>query len=833
MKKDSDESLAMHVADGDPPTWPDQRTPRVQALESVYKIANAFRQAGQPAETDTRPVLFHWRHLSVIEKLGAGSFGEVYRAYDPGLRRDVALKLAKQGDKSRAARELTASEARRMARLRHPNILAVHGVAAEEGRIGIWADLLNGETLESLLGREGTLPHEQVLNIALDLADALVLMHRRSVVHGDIKGSNIMVQRDGSPVIMDFGSAGDPNGVSPRAGSPLYMAPEQLAGSPASPAGDTYALGVMLFRMLAGDYPISAKTLDGLIAAHQLDREVATDLIPREWRSLVGRCLARDAARRPSAESVRDELRAIQRAPAVRRKRWAVAAALAALALALAVTSYGLVRATRAEREATSQARQTEAAFEFLAGMLQSPRTDSTEVRVRDVLEKAELELDGKQLVVDEEARLRWVLGRTYGSLGLYEQGFEQLDKATELATDPRVRLATWVSQADYSVDAEDIPRLRSVLGRFEEIYEVLPPELRYARWFVPMFEADIAHLEGRYEEAERLLKEVENADTPFPPDHAANRELWRDLATLAGRRGDLGSARIYIEKALDWLSRHDERNVNAILAVRNDLATIQCRSRDYAACEQTARDNLAELSRARPDDVQARIVVRNVLAVALGEQGEHDAAIDLLRQVVADAEENLGPNHQFTILAIGNVGAREYGRGHYEEAERWSRSALEKMAAAEGPDSANALMFEYNVAEAVLWQGNLPAALELARSNYERCTRILGADHYFANVAADLYGIALTRNGDPQAALMLLDETLARKSDLYGAEDPRRWDTEAARAEALLALGDHRQALALAQAVQAHRRTALSPTDSRVQQIDALVRAAERAAAN
>ncbi|MCB1569922.1 MAG: serine/threonine protein kinase, partial [Xanthomonadales bacterium] len=205
--------------------------------------------------------------LHVIEKIGEGSFGVVYRAYDPVLRRDVALKLARL-DAAHVDPRAIVSEARRLARLRHPNILAVHGADQDQDSVGIWCDLLGGVTLQHVLDRSGTLPARAVLDLATPLCDALALVHARGFTHGDLKPANIMLEDDGTPVLMDFGAARDPMQTGSTVGSPLLMAPEQFDGV-WSAASDLYAFGAMLFRCLSGRFPRVAADMAELERQHR------------------------------------------------------------------------------------------------------------------------------------------------------------------------------------------------------------------------------------------------------------------------------------------------------------------------------------------------------------------------------------------------------------------------------------------------------------------------------------------------------------------------------------------------------------------------------------
>ncbi|HKQ18881.1 MAG TPA: serine/threonine-protein kinase, partial [Candidatus Eisenbacteria bacterium] len=211
--------------------------------------------------------LFRWGPLDVLEKVGEGSGGEVFRAYDPSLETEFALKLRKTDDELGSATVVEfLAEGRRLARVRHPNVLVVHGADVHGGRMGIWTDLVRGKSLEAYLKHHGPLSAREASLIGLDLCRALAAVHAAGLVHRDVKTSNVMREEGGRIVLMDFGSMTElplPGGRRTEAGpqgTPLTMAPEQLRGETAERAADLYALGVLLYRMVSARYPIEAQT---------------------------------------------------------------------------------------------------------------------------------------------------------------------------------------------------------------------------------------------------------------------------------------------------------------------------------------------------------------------------------------------------------------------------------------------------------------------------------------------------------------------------------------------------------------------------------------------
>ena len=236
---------------------------------------------------------FAWGPLRVLARLGSGNFGDVYRAFDPALAREVALKLRRADGAATTRRWL--DEARHLARVHHPNVVTVHGAAEHDGRAGLWTELLHGETLEARLERDGPVGAREAAAIGIELCGALAAVHRAGVVHGDVTTANVMREgganaagaAPGRVVLMDFG-AGRERGQPAASGTPLACAPEVLEGAPMSAASDVYSLGALLFRVLTGRYPIEAKSMEELRrATTQGDRLRLRDLRPDLPANLV------------------------------------------------------------------------------------------------------------------------------------------------------------------------------------------------------------------------------------------------------------------------------------------------------------------------------------------------------------------------------------------------------------------------------------------------------------------------------------------------------------------------------------------------------------------
>src|SRR5690349_12372109 len=262
--------------------------------------------------------------FEILGALGSGGVGDVYRARDPQLHREVAIKVlrptwADDPDRQRRLEQ----EARTAGSLNHPNIVAIHDVGAHDGAPFIVTELLEGETLrERMAGR--ALPAARAVEFAVQIARGLATGHERGIVHRDIKPDNLFVTRDGQIKILDFGLAKlierdsweratatvtIDGGRAPVVGTAIYMSPEQARGLRADPRSDIFSLGAVLYEMLAGVPPFRrsslADTLSAILHEEPEDLTTVAAVPPALWR-IVQHCLEKDANDR--FQSVRDLL---------------------------------------------------------------------------------------------------------------------------------------------------------------------------------------------------------------------------------------------------------------------------------------------------------------------------------------------------------------------------------------------------------------------------------------------------------------------------------------------------------------------------------------------
>ena len=280
----------------------------VRELRGIAAIARAHRGTGPLGDTPgdvTTPLpksrVTKWRHLLLFESIGAGAFGTVYRGWDPTVDREVAVKLLSAARTSASPLD----EACHLARIRHPNVVTVHGADTDGETAGIWMEFIDGLTLAQLVRERGPMSPREVAGIGLDLCGALSAIHAAGLLHRDIKAQNVIREVGGRIVLMDFSGAHarTRDAVSPvLSGTPLYMASELFTGAPATPASDVYSLGILLFFLLSARLPIEGATMEEVKRAHERGerqrlRDVRAD-VPDALIDVVERATAPDVSRR-------------------------------------------------------------------------------------------------------------------------------------------------------------------------------------------------------------------------------------------------------------------------------------------------------------------------------------------------------------------------------------------------------------------------------------------------------------------------------------------------------------------------------------------------------
>jgi TolB-like protein/Tfp pilus assembly protein PilF len=378
--------VAAALADGKPVDWEaagqsitsDENRRLLAELRFIAGIARATAadsadgapDVGLKSETSSSVALGTlvagdtWGPLKILQHVGRGTFGDVYRAWDSRLDREVALKILRRSERGDRAQSSTViQEGRLLARVRHPNIVTVYGAERIGEQVGVWMEFVHGTTLEQELRAHGPFDVDRVIRIGIELSDALSTVHRAGLIHRDVKAQNVLCSRDGRLVLTDFGAGcelEDEANAQTRepAGTPVCVAPDVLAGQPATPRADGYSLGVLLYHLVTGAYPVFGRSLKEVREAHAVGARTPLHVARPDFMPTFVRIVERALDPNPqnryeTAAALGAELSALlapgaggRTAPTTgARRRWRYAALGAILAVAAGLGAARLWRA--------------------------------------------------------------------------------------------------------------------------------------------------------------------------------------------------------------------------------------------------------------------------------------------------------------------------------------------------------------------------------------------------------------------------------------------------------------------------------------------------------
>lgn len=800
----------------------------------------------------------------VVRRVGAGAMGVVLSAFDPQLDRRVALKVLRSGVwSSNGSTSDLADEAKAMAKLSHPNVVPVHDVGMHEGQVFVAMEFIDGTTLRGWL-RDRARPWSDVVPVCLGAGRGLAAAHDEGLVHGDFKPDNVMVGKDGRARVTDFGLARRSADVSAQGhdakrtasgalvGTPVYMAPEQLAGLEATAASDQFGFCVAMYEALFGVRPFAGRSVAALTEA-QLEGRMQPSpdgvRVPRWLLRVVTRGLSRDPAERfPDMHGL---LAALERGLARRgRQRWIVVGA----GLAAAVS---VVPATRAWNEGrariacTAEASEVApwygperreaivAAFEnsgapYAREVIERvpPRLDDYAASLAEVADEVCLatELDGRMPPARLE-KARWCLAERVRVFEAFVVGLDVPEERTvrnamkavsglrpvggcvdERAldaapspppTDVQVAMAPLrdrlAASSACAARGDHTCALEVVRAAMAEVVELGEPSLLAD---AQRRESVALAVLGRPAEAEGIgTAAYENA---IRADH------WAVAARAAAHQSQVVGY---------MLARHDEGEVwselsrvaveragdaDGLLEAQRqmDLGGLRLgagrRSEAYEAFSNALQRYEAALPFDHPSVARARFNAGSA-RVDLGEAHE---GIAMLEAALEAQEHSLGPSHPELADTLNNLGSSYQNVGRFDESRAACTRGLELIVATRGPEHPRVGVLSLCLGDLEMQAGDWAAA-EVA---YERARDVMiaakGPDHpHIVHVHTALAGVAGNR-GEFQVQLDHLSEARRIIARTRPPEDSLSMEIESAYAYVLREFGRHEDVLTIRQAV-------------------------------
>lgn len=671
---------------------------RLSALAAAVNAKNRALDLSDPAQRTLG-------NYQLIAKLGQGGMGVVFRAREPNLDRDVALKLMAAG--SWASPEFVArfrAEAQLAARLHHPNIVPIFEINQVDDLVFFTMALIDGETLRDAIKTRGTFSERDAAELMHTIAEAIAYAHRFNVLHLDLKPANILLDQAGQPQIADFGLSRRLDAALPDAqeisGTPNFMAPEQFdpALAPLSVHTDIYGLGGVLYQMLTGTPAFIADTVPALKeqVLHQPPRSVRAlnPKITHDMAAICAKCLQKSPLDRyPDARSLaadlqrllaRREVSVYKLNPIARLWRWAqrepkVAIAVGAIFLALAAgfasTGYQATRAKQAAARAVLAASNARKISSFLTTMLSE--SDPTRNRGKvpsavDLLDQARTRIDKNEFADQPllNAELNLVMAKSYRGQSQIDDCVLLAKRANALVTgalsidqsppeEAKLLLAqARLTQADCAIQKSQMDDAIALLGQNLAQFAG-DAGLARERMESSVLTARALRLSSRRPAARELLQALLSQATPT---EAALKPTWARAQLALGRildeDGQLDPAIALMQSGIRFLSATDGANAPGVLSAQIELGQMQIlKVCDRSACplEQTtagfAKINsaLAELTRVLGADHIA-------VAFALTNRGDmyqvthNDLAALADYQQAAAISEGVSPNSRYAL---------------------------------------------------------------------------------------------------------------------------------------------------------------------------------------
>jgi len=700
----------------------------------------------------------HYGPFRLLEALGAGGMGTVYRAErTDGIPQSVAVKVLSEGLTATNSAQFL-REARILARLEHPSIARLIDVGIQEGDGWIAIELVRGQRITEYCDSHG-LDVSARVRLLVAVADAVATAHRALVVHRDIKPTNVLVTEDGQPKLIDFGIASalskpdetrEATADIRRLFTPHYAAPEQVKGEPVTVATDVFGLGALAYRVLTGVEPFANATsaVAYLLIVTQEDVGPPSEAalaagaqvgVVRRLRGdldcILTKALEREPARRyGGVQEFQSDLQAYlegrpvnAHAPSVAyrfakfAKRRALGLSLVSM-LVLGLGVGGLLYVSQEQR--VSQARAAAARRgEFLERLLKSadPHVGRRDVTVAELLDSAASGLD--QSLGNEplaEASMLGLIVDTNGNLGRYAEGLKASDRQLALLR---------------SHGASSLEVARALLSRGT----LLRTHGRPSDSVAPL------------REAIELLRPLHNVD---PDREAALHELGGALSGTGAER----EAESLLRQAIALESRLNPAQRGEASSAQNDLAVLLGNEGRYAESADMARDALAMARKYLPPNHPNVLVAEQTYAMTLLNLHKPGEAEPLQRDIVARQSAVNGPEGRDTLIARVQLGETLADLGRFDEAQAILRPAAETLDRVEGWENRYATGAWSDYAVAACSGHDAEAGLAAARRILDIRLRTLKPDDWHLMGAQTDIGLCLVRlHRDSEAESVLL----------------------------------------------------------------------------
>jgi tetratricopeptide (TPR) repeat protein/tRNA A-37 threonylcarbamoyl transferase component Bud32 len=784
----------------------------------------------------------HIGAYQVLRLIAEGGMGKVYLAAraDDVYQKLVAIKLVRTDfAKSDIAAMRFRSERQILATLDHPNIARLlDGGVTTKGVPYLVMEFVDGIPITEYCSTHH-LSAEERLRLFSTVCTAVEYAHKNLVVHRDIKPANILVTAEGEPKLLDFGIAKlvDPDLAEQartrtvdRMMTPEYASPEQIRGDSITTSTDVYALGVLLYELLAGRRPFQLETRSPFEVAREICEVEPTapsvackanpllavpdaqHVLAGELDNIVLMAMRKEPARRYVSVGAfagdvqaylsgypvhaRTDTWSYRSGKFVRRHRTAVALA-GLMVLSLIGFSIGMgLLAKRANRERTTARREAQ----LLASIFQAATPDQArghEITARELLDqgaaRVERELAGEP---EMQATMLDNIGESYLRLGAYDRGQEILQRAYDL----RKRAG---HNLDFASTETSLATALRLQGKYDQAEPLFRDGLKIRQAKLGSNDQLVAdslsglgeclYLEDHFSEAEPVLRQALDVNRKLNPSSGVDTRNY--LALVLERSGNYPEAVQLLREALDVSQRHNDTDSPDYANTMHNLAGALMDAGDLSEAEDMERQDLALRRKILGNDHPDLGYPLNNLGWLLLEKGEPEAARPALEENLRILRKQLGDQHPRVAVGLNNWGHMLEEEGDYAGAEKSYQQAIAILEKASGPKSWAVAKVLFNEGNLELDRGDDAAAEKYGRQSLEM-HRALGGEEA-PEVASDLVLVAEARRfqNDPSGAEPLLRQALAIREKKFPRAHPQLIAAQVRLGEVLVEEGKAQQA--------------------------------------
>jgi serine/threonine protein kinase len=743
-----------------------------KALEKINHVSKIIRKQSQQTQ-NTIKENETWAHLQIHEKIGEGGIGKVYRGHDLALNCDVAVKFLKKTSQLYISSDKFLQEARNMAKVRHPHVLAIHGAIIDKGVAGYWSDYLDGPLLSDALLKQSFTSKQQLI-IAQELSSALLQIHKNKLAHGDIKPQNVILQPHRGAILLDFGSSRkqEVNKSSQKLlhASPLAMAPEQFDGKLPNQGSDIFSLGLLFWNIDTTKHPHDGKDIEEIKQqTNSLQNKGKLLKGNKEWKKLILSMVARNPQNRPSIQHVIKKLSDIEQKPTKRAKKVAYGALMA---LAIGISSISFYSSYK-----TKQANaQTQVLNKVLMDILlkSSPIDAGKDILLIDVLSDAEKTLfENKFISPTQKVFYLTQLVKTYRRQGKAEKAIKLASKLLAVPNLPdSIKLDLLVQKSAALNENKNYQEAEELLL---QAIKIKPLNKHDVDVLVSALITLIHTYNESYqlEKVSALLKQAKN----IVKNGTGEKPYSANLALVEGNYWEImdkipKAFEFYQQAVYGFIQHYGEKNLDVLIAkgAAATVLTYHDESREKGAI--MLQKVVAEMTSFLGAEHSSTLIARINLADSYAQLNNPQKALDTIVPYLPNVYQTYGIHGGMTLTFKNMIAGYYLQAEQAQKAENILNDIISIQDKKHGSESEQALQARLNK---VLMLQKIKrydkAEIILSAINTTAHQVLASEDRLFLDIQEYVLW-NLFKQGD-SIAVITMQELLKKKEKLFGKEDP------------------------------------------------------------